>query len=81
MCVNTKGTETGKLPFVTSVIKPDLTGDNRGFTSYLGTFFVYYLRLNTTNIVITIPLFVSWSAVMPHRPQFVVTEADLIGDF
>ena len=67
--------------FVANVITPILTGETFVFPSYLGTLFVYYLRLNTTNIVITIPLFVSWSAVMPHRPQFVVTEADLIGDF
>ena len=47
MSVNTKGTLTEKLQFVTSVIKPVLTGDNRGLASFLGTFFVNYLRLNS----------------------------------
>ena len=32
---------------VTSVTMPVITGENRGFSSFLGTFFVIFLRLNT----------------------------------
>ena len=45
MSVNTKGTETGKLPSAANVIKPVLTGDNRGFYFIFKNIFCILLTL------------------------------------
>ena len=45
MSEDTKGTETGKLPSAANVIKPVLTGDNRGF---------YFIFRNIFSILLTL---------------------------